>query len=234
MSNATEIRDQAATSIDQMISAIRAEGVPVSNKQVEFLKENPAFLSMPALRVACRAPSFVKIFEPENNAGGFDIDPDFHQKLVEEMMSLGDDKIDNQNSKKVDGSLFEFIFKNIHDEKYSITVSCEKENLIHTFSFLIYQRITTPTETSSSGACYIATVCYGDDMSLEVIKFREFRDKILKNNNLGRKFIKLYYNYAEDLSNKMTNKKLINNVIKILILNPLYFCIKYYLNYQKK
>ena len=93
MSNATEIRDQAAASIDQMISAIRAEGVPVSNKQVEFLKENPAFLSMPALRVACRAPSFVKIFEPENNAGGFDIDPDFHQKLVEEMMSLGDDKI---------------------------------------------------------------------------------------------------------------------------------------------
>ena len=157
--------------------------------------------------------------------------------LFKAVGAIGDvvnDKIDNQNSKKVDGSLFEFIFKNIHDEKYSITVSCEKENLIHTFSFLIYQRITTPTETSSSGACYIATVCYGDDMSLEVIKFREFRDKILKNNNLRKKFIKLYYNYAEDLSNKMTNKKLINNVIKILILNPLYFCIKYYLNYQKK
>ena len=93
MNTATEIRSQATAAIDQMIAAIRAEGVPVSSEQVEFLKENPAFLSMPALRVACRAPSFVEIFEPENNAGGLDIDPDFHQKLVEEMMSLGDEKI---------------------------------------------------------------------------------------------------------------------------------------------
>ena len=93
MSNATEIRDQAAASIDQMISAIRAEGVPVSDEQVAFLKENPAFLSMPALRVVCRAPSFVSIFYPANNAGGLDIESGFHQKLVEEMMSLGDEKI---------------------------------------------------------------------------------------------------------------------------------------------
>lgn len=92
MSNATEIRDQAAASIDQMIGAIRAEGVPVSNEQSEFLKENPAFLSMPALRVVCRAPSFVNIFDPANNASGLDIDPKFHQKLMEEMMSLGDEK----------------------------------------------------------------------------------------------------------------------------------------------
>ena len=89
----SELRAQASTTIDSMIAAVRAQGVPVAENSVKFLKDNPAFLSMPALRVACRAPSFVKIFEPENNAGGFDIDPDFHQKLVEEMMSLGDDKI---------------------------------------------------------------------------------------------------------------------------------------------
>ena len=93
MNNATEIRNQAAASIDQMIGAIRAEGVPVSNEQVVFLKENPAFLSMPALRVVCRAPSFVNIFDPANNASGLDIDHKFHQKLMEEMMSLGDEKI---------------------------------------------------------------------------------------------------------------------------------------------
>ena len=93
MNTATEIRNQATAAIDQMIGAIRAEGVPVSNKQVEFLKENPAFLSMPALRVVCRAPSFVNIFDLANNASGLDIDPKFHQKLMEEMMSLGDEKI---------------------------------------------------------------------------------------------------------------------------------------------
>ena len=93
MNTATEIRNQATAAIDQMIGAIRAEGVPVSNEQVTFLKENPAFLSMPALRVVCRAPSFVNIFDPANNASGLDIDPKFHQKLMEEMMSLGDEKI---------------------------------------------------------------------------------------------------------------------------------------------
>ena len=93
MTTAIELRKQAGAVIDQMIGAIRAEGVPVTEEAVSFLKENPAFLSMPALRVACRAPSFVNIFDPANNAGGLDIDPKFHQKLMEEMMSLGDEKI---------------------------------------------------------------------------------------------------------------------------------------------
>jgi hypothetical protein len=151
--------------------------------------------------------------------------------------AIGDavnDKIDNKSSKKVDGSVFEFIFQKMDNEKYSITVSSEKDNLVHTFSFLIYQHITVPPEPSTSGACYIATVCYGDDMSLEVIKFREFRDKILKNSYLGRKFIRFYYNHAEDLSKRLINKRTTNRIIKILILNPLYLWIKYYLNYQKR
>ena len=90
--NATELRAQASTTIDSMIAAIRAQGVPVTENSANFLKENPAFLSMPALRVVCRAPSFVNIFDPANNASGLDIDPKFHQKLMEEMMSLGDEK----------------------------------------------------------------------------------------------------------------------------------------------
>ena len=89
----SELRNQAAAVIDQTIDAIRAEGVPVTDEAVNFLKANPTFLSMPALRVVCRAPSFVKVFDPANNAGGFEIDPKFHQLLMDEMMSLGDERI---------------------------------------------------------------------------------------------------------------------------------------------
>ena len=93
MNNATEIRQAAAQTIDTFIAAVRGGGVTVSNEAVEFIKDNPAFLSMPAMRVACRAPSFINIFDPVNNAGGFDMNKAFEECLVAEMVALGDDEI---------------------------------------------------------------------------------------------------------------------------------------------
>ena len=93
MSNATEIRQAAAQTIDTFIAAVRGGGVTVSNEAVEFIKDNPAFLSMPAMRVACRAPSFINIFDPVNNAGGFDMNKAFEECLIAEMVALGDDEI---------------------------------------------------------------------------------------------------------------------------------------------
>ena len=88
----SELRNQAAAIIDQTIDAIRAEGVPVTDEAVNFLKANPTFLSMPALRVVCRAPSFVEIFDPANNAGMLDMNKEFEERLVAEMTALGDEK----------------------------------------------------------------------------------------------------------------------------------------------
>ena len=67
MTTATEIRHAAAQTIDNFIAAVRGGGVRVSDEAVEFIKANPAFLSMPAMRMACRAPSFVNIFDKANN-----------------------------------------------------------------------------------------------------------------------------------------------------------------------
>ena len=89
----SELRAQASTTIDSMIAAVRAQGVPVAENSVKFLKDNPAFLSMPAMRVACRAPSFTNIFDPVNNAGGFDMNKAFEECLIAEMVALGDDEI---------------------------------------------------------------------------------------------------------------------------------------------
>lgn len=91
--NATDIRHAADQTIDTFIAAVRGSGVTVSDEAVELIKNNPAFLSMPAMRVACRAPSFVNIFNPENNAGGFDMNKAFKERLVAELLKLGDDLI---------------------------------------------------------------------------------------------------------------------------------------------
>ncbi len=51
----------------------------------------------------------------------------------------------------------------------------------------------TPTPSSGSGGCYVATCVYGSYDCPEVWTLRRFRDNILEKHYLGRMFIKLYY-----------------------------------------
>lgn len=93
-------------------------------------------------------------------------------------------------------------------------------------NFLDERFLTTPKPVNNSSACYIATVCYGNNMAPEVIRFREFRDNYLKSNYLGRKFIVFYYCNAERISRKLEKKPFTNKLIRIIILNPIYKLIK--------
>lgn len=67
-------------------------------------------------------------------------------------------------------------------------------------------------------------------MSLEVIKYREYRDKVLRSNTIGKAIIRIYYRHAELLSIRLKNKKAINRIIKLIILNPIYYIIKWHLS----
>jgi hypothetical protein len=69
--------------------------------------------------------------------------------------------------------------------------------------------------------CYIATVCYGDMNSTEVREFREFRDKFLYNNLLGRIFIRFYYFLSPELSVFISKRGKLNKFIRLYILNKL-------------
>jgi tetratricopeptide (TPR) repeat protein len=51
-------------------------------------------------------------------------------------------------------------------------------------------------KASSSGLCFVATACYGSDSDESVIVLREFRDKVLRKNLMGKAFIRLYYRYG--------------------------------------
>jgi hypothetical protein len=67
---------------------------------------------------------------------------------------------------------------------------------------------------NDNGGCYIATAIYGSYNSYEVLILREFRDKTLFNNILGRAFIDLYYFFSPKIVKLFGNKKLFNLFFK--------------------
>ena len=68
-----------------------------------------------------------------------------------------------------------------------------------------------------SGACYIATMAYGDYNHPQVIVLRGFRDDYLAHRTWGRLFIKEYYKYSPRLVEKLNGRNWINNVIRKIL-----------------
>jgi serine/threonine protein kinase/rRNA-processing protein FCF1 len=54
-------------------------------------------------------------------------------------------------------------------------------------------RTTSYTKNQKKSGCFIATATYGSDTVLQVLVFRAYRDKVLLNSRMGRKFVQLYY-----------------------------------------
>ena len=64
------------------------------------------------------------------------------------------------------------------------------------------------TEDGSGGSdCFIATAAYGTAMSSKVVILCRFRDKYLKPNILGRKFIALYERYSPYVADCIANNE---------------------------
>ena len=111
---------------------------------------------------------------------------------------------------------FSFNIGNDSSIKYNICKNCFKKG----------KKTQNVIEGKDSANCYIATVCYGDINAPELNILRYFRDNHLKNTNLGSKFVDAYYCASPSIAEFLKNKKVLNLIIKKLILNPIVDFVK--------
>jgi len=77
-----------------------------------------------------------------------------------------------------------------------------------------------------TGGCYIATVCYGNEFSPEVIVLKRFRDDILLKKWYGRILVKIYYLFSPYCAKRLKNKKRLNKFIRMALLDRIVIKIR--------
>jgi hypothetical protein len=100
---------------------------------------------------------------------------------------------------------------NINNQIYNVTASTS-EKLGRSAGQLAGQ-----VQKKAEGACYIATMAYGDYDHPQVQILRTFRDDFLNNYILGRLFIKIYYKFSPGLVELLGQSPKINRAIRNIL-----------------
>jgi len=79
-----------------------------------------------------------------------------------------------------------------------------------------------PSGGGGGGGCFIATAVYGSSQEHHVLILRQFRDKFLLTNNLGRTFVRFYYKHSPSIANFIIDKPVLKGLIKGILL-PIYW-----------
>lgn len=83
-------------------------------------------------------------------------------------------------------------------------------------------------KTVSQDHCFIATAAFGSKFEPSVVLLREFRDKCLLSNSLGRLFVRFYYHYSPPLAKVIAGSEFLKSIVRILLI-PLiilsYLCL---------
>jgi len=107
-------------------------------------------------------------------------------------------------------SLVNFVFENLN---------WSQENRVRYIRFWkssasIGKSSSTSGSSSNSGGCYIATMAYGNYDHPQVLVLRRFRDEVLANYKLGRKFINAYYYISPKLVDLLKNRQKVKKLIR--------------------
>ena len=65
-----------------------------------------------------------------------------------------------------------------------------------------------------NGGCFIATAAYGSLMEPHVKVLRQFRDRFLLTNAVGRTFVRLYYHYSPPIAKFISGQKSLRMVVR--------------------
>ncbi|MFC1952871.1 CFI-box-CTERM domain-containing protein, partial [Chloroflexota bacterium] len=84
----------------------------------------------------------------------------------------------------------------------------------------------TPTSELSNG-CFIATAAYGTDTAQEIQILRDFRDSVLLSNNLGAKFVSLYYEYSPPIAEYISRHDVLRTIVRESMVDPIVFIVEY-------
>ena len=80
----------------------------------------------------------------------------------------------------------------------------------------VYYGPQTAFETSS--ACFIATAAYGSIIHPAVAVLRQFRDRFLKSNGMGRRFIDWYYTYSPPVADRIAASPGLRLLTRVLLM----------------
>lgn len=73
-------------------------------------------------------------------------------------------------------------------------------------------------DEGDGGGCFVATAAYGSPIHPYVEVLRNFRDRYLMTNRLGREFVDLYYKYSPSLSEIITEHRILKITIQIKLM----------------
>ncbi|MCM8810012.1 MAG: transporter, partial [Candidatus Omnitrophica bacterium] len=86
-----------------------------------------------------------------------------------------------------------------------------------------------PQQVSGGGGCFIATACFGDYNHPIVKILREFRDKFLLRNKIGRIFVRWYYTHSPKYAEIISKSPILKGIVRVSLIPFVifaYLCIK--------
>ncbi len=147
------------------------------------------------------------------------------------LISAVSDQFVSVNTHQVNGVKYKLYYQSKFGEKEHLTLysSDEYKNDVTLFLNTYYKKdlpeeAQKPIEQEKSN-CFIATACYRDMFSEEVIFFRWYRDNKLQKTFLGRFFIKVYYRISPYFYKVLFDNPKASNKIKV-VLDKLFLKLK--------
>ena len=106
------------------------------------------------------------------------------------------------------------------DSWLSITMDSDK-SITANFSIIIV--LEDVWEEVKKTPCFIATAAYGSPLHPYVRILKDFRDKFLMSNKLGREFVELYYKYSPFIANLIAKHKVLKLIVQVNLLSLVIF-----------